>query len=101
MADDGSPVGIEVDDFVNEDKMALHLVNLVKDRLGIVALTQVHFRFDDHDEARVMVVSAARSSSPVFLKDGELERFFIRTGPSTTELRASQTQDYIGQRFRV
>ena len=34
------------------------------------------------------------------VKDGEIERFYVRTGPSTTELTASQTQDYIKQRFK-
>ena len=28
------------------------------------------------------------------------EKFYIRTGPSTTELSASQTQEYIKQRFK-
>ena len=35
----------------------------------------------------------------MFLKDGNTERFYIRTGPSTTELSLSQTQEYIKQRF--
>jgi hypothetical protein len=37
------------------------------------------------------------SPKPVFLKDGETEYFYIRTGPSTTQLTASQTQEYIQQ----
>lgn len=34
VADDGTPLGIDADDFGNEDKMSLHLVNLIKDRMG-------------------------------------------------------------------
>jgi Putative DNA-binding domain len=34
VADDGSPVSWERDGFPDEDKMSLHLINLLKDRLG-------------------------------------------------------------------
>ena len=99
VSDDGSPVGILADGFDSEDKMNLHLVNIVKSRMGIPAMTTMHVRFDDHDDCRVMMVKCKRASTPVFVKDGDMERFFIRTGPSTTELSPSQTQDYIKQRF--
>jgi len=100
VSDDGSPVGIQVDNFDNEDKMALHVVNIVKTRMGIQAMTNLHAHFDDHDECRVMVVKCRKSPTPIFLKDGDTERFYIRTGPSTTELSASQTQQYIKQQFK-
>ena len=100
ISDDGSPVGIQTDGFANEDKMSLHLVNIIKSRLGVQAMTSIHAHFDDHDDYRVMLVRCRRSPIPIFLKDGDIERFYIRTGPSTTELSASQTQEYIKQRFK-
>ena len=100
ISDDGSPVGIQADDFPNEDKMSLHLVNVVKTRMGVQATTSLHAHFDDHDNCRVMVVKCRKSPTPIFLKDGDMARFYIRTGPSTTELSASQTQEYIKQRFK-
>lgn len=99
MADDGTPVGIERDGFANEDKMSLHLVNLVNSRLGPQAMTNIHSHFEDHDGKRVLVVYCTKSPAAVFVKDGAVEKFFVRTGPSTTELSASQTQDYISRRF--
>jgi hypothetical protein len=100
VTDDATPVGIEADGFPNEDRMSLHLVNIVKSGMGPQALTMTHMHFEDFDDARVMVVRCGRATVPVFVKDGELERFYIRTGPSTTELSASQTQDYVRQRYR-
>ena len=79
--------------------MSLHLVNIVKSRMGIQAMTSHHAHFDDHDDFRVMFIKCRQSPTPIFLKDGDTERFYIRTGPSTTELSASQTQEYIKQRF--
>lgn len=99
LADDGSPVGIQVDRFENEDKAHLHLMNIIKSRLGIPAITNMHTHFEDHDGCRVLIVRCMKSSVPVYLKDDDTERFFIRTGPSTTELTASQTHSYIKQRF--
>jgi hypothetical protein len=99
VSDDGSPIGIQADDFANEDKMSLHLVNIVKSRLGLHAMTSLHAHFDDHEDCRVMVIKCRRAAAPVFLKDDNLERFYIRTGPSTTELSASQTQEYNKRRF--
>ena len=100
ISDEGSPIGIQADGFANEDKMSLHLVNIVKSRMGVQAMTNIHAHFDDHDDYRVMIVKCRRSTAPIFLKDGNSEHFYIRTGPSTTELSASQTQEYIRQRFR-
>lgn len=100
VSDAGTPVGIEADKFPNEDKMSLHLVNIVKARMGPQAMTAMHVHFEDYDGGRVLVIRCPRSPAPVFVKGGEIERFYVRTGPSTTELTASQTQGYIQQRFR-
>jgi len=99
VSDDGIPVGIDVDGFANEDKMGLHLMNIVKARLGVQAATNIHTHFDEYEDSRVMVVKCNRSSTEVFMKDNEYEKFYIRTGPSTTELSASQTSEYIKHRF--
>ena len=48
---------------------------------------------------RVLVVECSTSPSPVFVKDGHAERFFVRYGPSTQELTGSTAQEYIKQRF--
>ena len=101
VADDGSPIGIEVDEFPNEDKMSLHLINIIKSRMGIPALTIINVNFDDYENCRVMVVKCHKSPTAVFVKDGDIERFFVRTGPATSELSASQTQEYIKYRFAI
>ena len=100
VADDGSPIGLEAEGFENEDKMALHLVNIIKSRMGVQAMTNIHLHFEDYQDGRVLVVETYKISTPVFVLDTEKkECFYIRTGPSTTELTPSQTQEYIKQRF--
>lgn len=100
VADNGSPVGIERDRFPTEDNMTLHLVNLVSSRLGPLVMTNMHVHFEDYEGSRVMVLRCNRSATPVYTKDGDTEKFYIRTGPSTAELQPSQIQMYIQQRFR-
>ncbi len=98
IADDGTVLGIGVDGFENEDKMSLHLVNLIKDRMGPIFLPFLHMRFEEYKDNRVMVIECAESKSPVYVKDGTIERFYIRTGPSTSELSASQIHEYLKKR---
>ncbi len=98
--DAGEPLSLAPDNFANEDKMHLHLVNLIKDRIGPQCMLYVEPHFEDYNEERVLVVNCRRGTSPVYLKDGSMEHFFIRTGAATTELTGGRMQDYIKQRFR-
>ena len=99
VSDDGEALGLQNDKFPNEDKMALHLVNIIKARLGVHAMTRLHVHFEDKDDARVLVVRCSTATTPVYLKDVNLEKFYIRTGPSSTELHGNQIHEYIKQRF--
>jgi len=99
VRDDGDPVGIEIDNFSSEDMMAVHLDNLLKDRMGLHHMMYIHPRFDDYQGARVMMVECRPARSPVFVKDGSVERFYVRAAASSIELSASDTHAYITQRF--
>jgi len=99
VSDDGSPVGIDADGFPNEDKMSLHFVNIVNSRLGPTTMPSIRLHFEDREGVRILVARCQPSKSPVFLKEGDAEKFFIRTGPSTTELSTSQSLEYIRKRF--
>ncbi len=99
VADDGTPVGIDADCFANEDRMNLHFSALIKDRIGPQYALHIHPHFADYQDKRVLVVECSASQSPAYVKDGTNEFFFVRNGSSTISLNASQTQDYIRQRF--
>ncbi len=99
VSDNGDALGIGTDGFPNEDKMNLHLVNLIKDRLGAQHMLHIDPRFETLKDQRVLVIRCKPSSSPVYLKDGNTEQFFTRTGAATSELLPSQIQTFIHQRF--
>jgi hypothetical protein len=99
VGDDGTAVGIEADKFPNEDRMNLHLVNLVRDRIGPQHMMYIHPRFGDYDGTRVLIVECQKGNDPIYVKDGGIEHFYIRTGAATTELSASQIQQFVRRRF--
>lgn len=99
VADDGTPVGIEEDGFGSEDKMHQHLVNLIRDRLGASMMMYVHARFEDYEAVRVLTVECSPGRSPVFVKDGQAQRFYVRSGVTTLELSGQDAQTFIKQRF--
>ena len=100
VADDGTPVGLEHDRFDSDDKMHLHLENLIKDRMGPHFMMYVHPRFEEYKDSRVLAVECWPSDGPNYVKDGHGEKFFIRTGASTSELTPSQTVEYVKRRFK-
>lgn len=99
VGDNGEVLGLDADGFPNEDKMGLHLVNLIKDRIGEVFLPYVHPHFEDQDEQRVLAIRCEKGPKAAFVKDGNLQRFFVRGGNATTELTGASVTDYVRQRF--
>ena len=99
VSDDGTSLGLGADGFSNEDHMSLHLVNIVNRSMGPNAWASMHANFNDYEDDRVLVVRCEKHRSPVYVKEGDAQRFYIRTGPSTTELSVSQAHEYIKQRF--
>ena len=99
VSDDRKPVGIEADNFPNADKMSLHLTNIVNAHLGPNAMTLIHTNLDDFEGSRILVVNCQRSPTEVYLRDDDVQRFYVRTGPATRELTGSDMVKYINQRF--
>ncbi|GEL74104.1 MULTISPECIES: GmrSD restriction endonuclease domain-containing protein [Myxococcus] len=100
VADDGTLVGLGPDKFESEDKMSLRLVELIKDRMGTSHMMYIHPRFDDYQGGRVLAVDCLPGRSPIFVKDGNVERFYVRAGPSSQDLSGARMQAYIQERFR-
>ena len=99
IADNGDPVGIDADGFSSEDKMMLHLSNLIHTRIGSQYEMYIHPHFEEHRRHRILVVECMPAKSAVYVKDGNTERFYVRSTASTRELLPSEMQAYIKQRF--
>ena len=101
VADEGTPVGLEVDGFGSEEELLSHLMDLIKARIGEQHLQHIHPRFEEYRSKRVLAIECWPANQPVFMRhDGGLH-FFVRTGATTKELDESQTQMYIKERFHL
>jgi len=98
--DNGEAVELENDLFPNEDKMCLHLLNLIKRDIGIKHLPYISFDFEELKGKRLFVITCKAGDSPVYLKENGSEHFYIRTGPANTELPVSEVSDYLKKRFK-
>lgn len=99
VSDDGQILGIAADGFPNEDKMGLHLVNLIRDRIGELFLPYIHPHFEEQEGERVLSVRCEKGPRPAFVKDGLQQRFFVRGGNATAELTGASVTDYVKRRF--
>jgi predicted HTH transcriptional regulator len=104
VSDDGSVIGIELDQLENNDKYMLHLAQVIRNGLGDRAGTLIDPKMQTVAGKTVCVVGCQRSPEPVFLKWKGLETvpegdFFVRSGPGTIKLSPEDTKSYIRTRF--
>jgi hypothetical protein len=100
VADDGELIGVDADGFPNEDKMGLHLINLLRDRIGELFLPYIHPEFLEQEGKRVLSVRCERGPKPAFVKEGSVRHFYVRGANATAELTGEAVVDYCKQRFR-
>lgn len=98
--DDGELTGfMEYDQFDNPDKAMLHLTNIVKERIGTSSVRFLRMSVDTVGGEHVMRVDCKPSVVPVYLDHENDEHFYVRTGPSTSELRPSEIAEYVQHQF--
>jgi hypothetical protein len=99
IADNGDAVGLDFDKFASEDKMSLHLGNLIKDKIGDTYFPYIHSHFDDFQDQRILSVRCEKCAKPAYIRDNTQQRFFVRSGNSTSELTGGSIVEYVKLRF--
>jgi hypothetical protein len=104
VADNGSIVGLEHDYSAlkkpDRDGFEQILMTSVATRLGGDACKCVQTIFhsvEGHDVCRVIIGEAHR---PVYLRDGETPKLYVRMGVSTRELNVQEAIDYTATRWK-
>jgi hypothetical protein len=92
-------LGLDNDAFENDDKALLHLTQLINDRLGSHFMQFVNCSVETVDSKKIMRIDVSPSNQPAYLTTNNEEFFYVRTGPSTTDLKPSMIYDYIDNRF--
>ncbi len=107
VEDEGNILGLDNDynSLGNgRDKFEIHLRNLVNEHFGKVFSTNnVKIVFEEINGLDVCIVNIEKGSKPLYLNviDGNLksEKFYIRSGNTSQELRISEANEYINSRF--
>lgn len=102
VADDGGITGIE-NDFEgftrnkSRDQWHLHLKDLMNSRISPTeSTTAVDVQFHETELGLTVAgLRVPRWSAPVWLRDGDEDRFFTRVGPSTHELKGASISGFI------
>ena len=102
VADDGGILGIESDGFLNSDKFLLHLRNLIVNRIVPNVSRFVDYKAVPVEDKVICQILCQPSNEPVWFKPDRNapEQFFVRSGPSSTELMPKEAVAYIRNRFK-
>ncbi|WP_319547615.1 RNA-binding domain-containing protein [Desulfogranum marinum] len=95
--DSGELLGLKADIFENDDKVLLHIKNLINHHIGAEFASYTAFSLLNIEQKQVMMIEVLPATSPVFLKIGKNEEFYIRSGPSSIKLTPSQMVRFVLQ----
>lgn len=96
--DKGVIQGIGKDNFKSNDKLSLHLINIIKQHIGAEFISYIDFKIVKLKGKEIIRVNVNECKNPVFLKADE-EEFYIRSGPSSLRLRGSKMIAYVNRKF--
>ena len=102
VADDHTILGIDQDRFPNDDKFLLHLRNLVMDKIIPPPVQYIDYEIVVLEGKSICHINCKQSEDDVWLKPDKNtpEAFYMRSGPSSTELPPRQTLRYIREHFQ-
>ena len=101
VKDNGEIVGLEADNFQNDDKCLLHIQNLISEHVGVEYLSYVRFHLLELEDKKILVVQCIPLKRIMLLKSSGKEQFYVRSGPSSIELPMSKVLEYVNDRKKT
>jgi len=103
VSDKGEITGL-ADDYAilkrkDRDGFAQEVMNAISQKLGADACRYVHLVFHTAGEKEVCRIITSPSRRPVYLKEGNELKFYLRTGASTRALNIQEAVDFIAARW--
>ncbi|WP_028583222.1 AlbA family DNA-binding domain-containing protein [Desulfogranum mediterraneum] len=99
--DAGTPVGLAVDGFESEDRCLLHIKNLINQHIGAEFSAFISLAMVDCGQTRALMVETSPAGTPVVLRIGKSEEFYVRSGPSSVKLSPSQMIRFVLQHHQA
>lgn len=100
VSNEGKLKGIKKDKFQNQDKVFLHITNLIKDHIGNTFIPFISKEIVQIDSKEVLRIDCKPSNKIVFIKRDNEEHFYVRSGPASIKLEGNALVDYIEYKFK-
>lgn len=92
-------LGLDHDQFKDDDHMLLHLTSIVQERISMEHTQFIKGTIEASNGFKVLRVDVKPATSPAYLTYNQEEMLFVRTGPATSQMRVSEVYSYIQARF--
>jgi hypothetical protein len=103
VSDDGAILGLDSDYKTlkkqDRDGFEQALMTAIATKLGADACQSVHIVFHAAESKEVCRVMVAPMDRPVYVKDGDAPKLYVRTGVLTRELNVQEAVDYTSTRW--
>lgn len=103
VSDEGAPLGLQADLNTlkrrDEDGFEQYLIQMASLRIGTRVCPGLHVMFHEVDGRRVCRVSVEPAPEPVFVREGDDQQFFLRTGNATRNLNVEEAMHYISHHW--
>ena len=100
VSDKGEILGLEKDAFISNDKLKLHLNNMIKEHIGTQFMPFIQYELFPISDKHILKIDCLPSTKRVFLKNNSEEEFYVRNGPSSSKITGNSLIDYINHRFK-
>lgn len=100
VSDTKEILGLDLDHFPDSDKFLLHLRNLIVSRFSACLVQDVHYEIVSMNGKAICHVLCKKRKGGVWVKTDKSEIFYVRDGPSSTELPNSNAASYIHEHLR-
>ncbi len=97
--DDANILGLEKDEFENDDHVLLHFKNLLNQHIGLEFSGFINPIIGQIEEKTILAIECERANRPAFLRNKNTEDFYIRSGPASVKLRVSEVLKYVRDRY--
>jgi CRP-like cAMP-binding protein len=99
VADDKKILGMENDQFKDDDHTLLHLTKLIQERINIEHTRFIKGHIEHSNGNSILRIDVKPASSPAYVVHNNEEYLYVRTGPATTPLKVSEVYNFVNTRF--
>jgi len=92
-------LGLKEDGFRDDDHCLLHLTKLLQDHISIKHTRYIKGTIEESEGLKILRIDVKPGASPAFLTHNNTEFLYVRSGPSTTALKASEIYSFTRNRF--